>query len=332
MRADRLLSMLLLLQVHRRITAHELAKRLEVSERTIYRDMEALSVAGIPVSAERGTGGGIVLAETFRTNLTGLSSPEIQALFLGRPTHLLSDLGLHQASEAALIKLHAVLPSMYRQSAEYVRQRIYVDVAGWKRPGEEQLVFLPLLQEAIWQERKISMTYQRGENSVERVLDPLGLVAKGRIWYLVADVEGETRTYRISRIQQAVILDEPCTRPPDFDLAGYWQRSSAAFIANIPRYVVSVRMTQRAQVLVIHAGRFIQLEQVSPPAEDGWMSARLLFEVPDEACGYLLSFGPEMEILEPQELREQVISLAANLVAFYAQREIVESALPISDG
>src|SRR5579883_2595114 len=326
MRADRLLSILLLLQVHRRITARELARRLEVSERTIYRDMEALSVAGIPVTAERGTGGGLVLAETFRTNLTGLSSPEIQALFLGRPVHLLNDLGLRQASEAALIKLLAVLPSMYRQSAEYARQRIYVDVAGWQRPGEEQLAFLPLLQEAIWQERKVAVTYQRGENTVERVLDPLGLVAKGRTWYLVAAVDGQARTYRVSRIQQASILDEPCTRPSDFDLAAYWQRSSAEFMANLPRYAVSVRATQRALDRVLHVGRFIRLEQAGEADEHGWRDARLTFEVQEEACGYLLSFGTELEILEPLELRERVIKLARELAAFYAQREIVESA------
>jgi predicted DNA-binding transcriptional regulator YafY len=326
MRADRLLSILLLLQVHRRMTAQELAKRLEVSERTIYRDMEALSMSGIPVSAERGTGGGLILAEAFRTNLTGLNSTEIQALFLGRPTHLLSDLGLHQASEAALIKLQAVLPAMVRQNAEFVRQRIYVDVAGWQRPGEEQLTFLPLLQEAIWQERKVLLTYQREEKTVERVLDPLGLVAKGRLWYLVASVEGEMRTYRISRIQQASVLDEPCIRPPDFDLAGYWKRSTSEFMASIPRYPVSVRLTQSVLARLIHSGRFIRLEQVGPPDEQGWVAARLSFDLQDEACGYLLSFGTEIEILEPRELRERVIHLARSLAAFYAQREIVESA------
>ena len=325
MRADRLLSILLLLQVHRRMTAQELAKRLEVSERTIYRDMEALSMAGIPVSAERGTGGGLVLAEAFRTNLTGLNSTEIQALFLGRPTHLLTDLGLHQASEAALIKLQAVLPAMVRQNAEFVRQRIHVDVAGWQSPGEEQLTFLPLLQEALWQERKVSIIYQREEKTVERVLDPLGLVAKGRLWYLVAAVEGEVRTYRISRIQQASILDEPCTRPPGFDLASYWKQSSAEFIANLPRYVVNVRIAQSALARVIHAGRFIQLEQTGPPDADGWLAARMTFDIQEEACGYLLSFGTEIEILEPLELRERVIHLARSLAAFYAQREIVES-------
>ncbi|MEO7019720.1 MAG: YafY family protein [Ktedonobacteraceae bacterium] len=325
MRADRLLSIMLLLQVHRRITARELAKRLEVSERTIYRDMEALSTAGVPVTAERGTGGGLVLSETFRTNLTGLNVLEIQALFLSRPMHVLSDLGLHQASEAALIKLQAVLPSLSRYNAEYVRQRIHVDVAGWQRPGEERLVFLPLLQEAIWQERKVSLGYQREDKPVARVVDPLGLVAKGRIWYLVAAIDGQTRTYRISRIQEANILAEPCTRPPNFDLASYWLESSADFVAHIPRTIVNVRITQNALLRVLHAGRFIQVEQISPPDNAGWVTARITFEIKDEACGYLLSFGTEMEILEPLELREQVISLAQNVLAFYEQREIIES-------
>ena len=326
MRADRLLSIMLLLQVHRRITARELAKRLEVSERTIYRDIEALSAAGVPVTAERGTGGGLMLLETFRTNLTGLNSTEVQALFLGQPEHLLNDLGLHKASEAALIKLLAVLPSINRQSAEYVRQRIHVDVTGWQRSDEEQLAFLPLLQEAIWQERRLSVTYQRGEQAAERVLDPLGLVAKGRIWYLIAATnEGETRTYRVSRIQQASLLDEPCTRPHDFDLARYWQQSSATFLANIPRYPVSVRVAQSALPRVSQAGRYIQLEQMNPPDEHGWIAARILFEYKEEVCGYLLSFGTEIEILDPPELRAQVRDLARDMVAFYAQREIVES-------
>jgi predicted DNA-binding transcriptional regulator YafY len=315
---------MLLLQVHRRITARELAKRLEVSERTIYRDIEALSAAGVPVAAERGTGGGLMLLETFRTNLTGLNSTEVQALFLGQPTHLLNDLGLHQASEAALIKLLAVLPSMNRQSAEDVRQRIHVDVSGWQQSDEEQLTFLPLLQEAIWQERKLCLLYQRGEQKAERVLDPLGLVAKGRIWYLIAAQDGEPRTYRVSRIQEARLLDEPCLRPPDFDLAHYWKQSSTAFLASIPRYPVSVRITRDAAAHVDQGGRYIQLEQLGPVDEHGWLQARILFENKDEVCGYLLSFGTDVEILDPPELRAQVLELARMMVAFYEQREIVE--------
>lgn len=326
MRADRLLSILLLLQVHRRITARELARRLEVSERTIYRDVEALSFSGVPVTAARGTGGGIVLAEAFRTNLTGLNAMEIQALFVGRPINLLSDLGLRQASEAALIKLQAVLPSMARRTAEYMRQRIYVDVAGWQQAGDEPLICLPVLQEAIWQERRVCIDYQRADTAARRVLDPLGLVAKGRVWYLVAAVEGEVRTYRVSRIQQAHLLDDPCVRPPAFDLADYWRRSCAEFMAGIPRYVVSVRATRQALDRVVHSGRFIRLEQVDGPDEQGWLGARLTFEVQDEACGYLLSVGTELEILAPVELRERVIALASDLTAFYARRTLVESA------
>jgi predicted DNA-binding transcriptional regulator YafY len=326
MRADRLLSLLLLLQVHRRMTARELAKRLEVSERTIYRDVQALSSTGVPLTTERGTGGGIVLAEAFRTNLTGLNVAEIQALFVGRPTNLLSDLGLQQASEAALIKLQAVLPSVVRHNAEYVRQRIYVDVVGWQRAEDEPLTYLPVLQEAIWQERRVCIDYQRADGAARRVLDPLGLVAKGRIWYLVAAVQGEPRTYRIARIQQAQLLDEPCLRPPAFDLAGYWQRSSAEFMARLPRYVVSVRTRQQVLDRLIHAGRFIRLEQVGEPDEDGWLDAHLAFELPAEACGYLLSFGTEIEICAPLELRERVIALAGDLATFYARRALAESA------
>src|SRR3954452_11633467 len=151
MRADRLLSILLLLQVNHRITSRALAERLEVSERTIHRDMEALTAAGVPVMAERGTGGGWSLLEHYRTNLTGLNEAEVQALFLTRPPQLLGDLGMDKASDAALIKLFAALPAMYRRGAEEVRQRIYIDITGWNRP-EEAVPLLPTLQEAIWQE------------------------------------------------------------------------------------------------------------------------------------------------------------------------------------
>jgi len=186
MRADRLLSILLLLQVHRRVTARELAKRLEVSERTIHRDMEALSAAGVPVVAERGTGGGWGLLEAYQTNLTGLNEVEIQALFLTRPARLLDDLGLHQASEAALIKLLAALPSLSRRNAEYVRNRIHIDATRWSNQ-EEAIPYLPTLQDAIWQERKLHITYRRGDDAcVERLVDPLGVVPRGvcGTWWL----------------------------------------------------------------------------------------------------------------------------------------------------
>jgi len=317
MRADRLLSILLLLQVHHRMTTRELAKRLEVSERTIHRDMEALGTAGVPVTAERGIGGGWSLLEEYQTKLTGLTEAEIQALFLTTPTRLLADLGLHQASEAALIKLLAAIPSLSRRDAEYVRQRIHVDTAGWHH-SEEAVPALPTLQEAIWQERKLFFTYQRGDDTtVERLVDPLGLVAKGSAWYLIAAVEGEIRTYRVSRVQSARVTDQPCVRPQDFDLTAYWAQSSTHFVANLPRYPVTVRIAPEVLEQVYHAGRYARIDHVEPPGADGWIMLRLLFENEDAACGYILSFGTQVEILDPQSLREKVIRLAESVAAFY---------------
>src|SRR6266568_3502854 len=281
MRADRLLSILLLLQVHRRMTARELAKRLEVSERTIYRDMEALSAAGVPVSMERGIGGGCVLLETYRTNLTGLTEVEVQALFLAQPARLLSDLGLQQASEAALLTL----------------------------------------QDAVWQERKLHLTYLRGDDTtVERVIDPLGLVAKGSVWYLVAAVEGEMRTYRVSRVQSASITEEACVRPQDFDLAAYWEQSSADFKANLPRYMATIRVEPTLLTYMRYVGRYSRIIHIGLPEADGWVPVEMQFDGEHVACEYALSFGPRIEVVEPEELREKVIEAAEGVVALYARR------------
>jgi predicted DNA-binding transcriptional regulator YafY len=319
MRADRLLSILLLLQVHRRMTAGELAKRLEVSERTIHRDMEALSGAGIPVVAERGVGGGWILLEKYQTNLTGLNEAEIQTLFLTRPAHLLADLGLHQASEAALIKLLAALPSMSRRDAEFVRQRIYVDSVSW-HPTQEDHACLPILQQAIWKERKLSLTYQRGDTPFERIVEPLGLVAKGNVWYLIAAAEGEIHTYRVSRMCNASMREETCVRPQNFDLAAYWVQSSSNFVAALPQFPVTVRIAPDVLEHIYHAGRYARIDHAEPPDDEGWMTMRLLFEMEEAACGYLLTFGTRVEILEPLELREKVIQLAKDMLAFYAER------------
>ncbi len=323
MRADRLLSILLLLQMHQRITARELAKRLEVSERTIHRDMEALGTAGIPVIAERGINGGWSLLEAYRTNLTGLNEAEIQALFLTQPNRLLTDLGLHKAADAAIIKLLAALPSISRRDAEYVHQRIHIDPASW-HPTEENISSLSILQQAVLQERKLLFTYQRDGNNAsstfERKVDPLGLVAKGSTWYLIAAIENDIRSYRVSRIQTAQVLDEPCQRPQDFDLADYWAQSSTRFVANLPRYLVTVCIAPDLLEHIYHAGRYAKIESADPPDANGWMRLRLQFEQEEAACGYLLSFGPRVEIIEPLELREKVIALAKSVVEFYSEQ------------
>ncbi|HYP27241.1 MAG TPA: YafY family protein [Blastocatellia bacterium] len=320
MRADRLLSIMMILQVHGRVTARELARRLEVSERTIHRDMEALSVAGIPVFAERGSGGGWAMIEEYRTNLTGLSRSEIQALFLTNPSRLLADLGMGKASDGAFLKLLASLSSVRRADAERVRQRIYIDPTGWNR-SDESTPLISVIQEAVWQERKLRLTYMRsGCESVERLVDPMGLVAKGGVWYLVAVAGGEPRSYRVSRVLKAEVLDEPAVRPEGFDLAAYWEQSTVRFKQNLPRYPVRARVSPDALPRMPYAGRFAKIERVGSPDEEGWAEVLLRFDVEEVACEYALSFGPHIEILEPAELRDKVVDMAKSVIEFYARR------------
>jgi len=318
MRADRLVSILLLLQVNRRTTARELAKRLEVSERTIHRDMDALSSAGVPVVADRGNGGGWGLMEAYKTNLTGLNHSEILSLFLTKPTQLLSDLGLHQASEGALIKLLAALPSMSRRDAEYARQRIHIDTAGW-RNSPENVASLPILQEAIWQERQLQFLYERsGCQPSERIADPLGLVAKGSVWYLVAAVDSAPRTYRVSRISQARVADQPCAvRPPDFDLAAYWQQSAAEFQAGLPRFYAKLLIGPDVVRWMGYRSRASRVEHNEPQDAQGWSTVTVRFDVEEEACQFALSFGGQAKVLEPESLRQKVITAAQATVSLY---------------
>jgi predicted DNA-binding transcriptional regulator YafY len=324
MRADRLLSILLLLQVNRKLTASALARRLEVSPRTIHRDMEALSMAGVPVYAERGGGGGWVLPESFRTDVTGLTDSEIQALFVSTPTRLLADLGLEQASDAALVKVLASLPTVARRDAEFMRQRIHVDGAGWHR-ADDAVPALATLQEALWLERKARIVYRRDDRhgegeAFERLVDPFGLVAKGRLWYLVAGVEDARRTYRVSRVEAVEIVDEPSERPANFDLAACWSESTAAFVANLPRYAVTVRIAPEALTQVWIPGSYAQVRQIGDPEADGWHTVDLVLQTEAEACRYVLGFGARMEILAPATLREQVVKLAGEIVQFYEER------------
>jgi predicted DNA-binding transcriptional regulator YafY len=319
MRADRLLSIVLLLQTNHQLTSKDLASRLEVSERTIHRDMEALSGAGIPVVALRGIGGGWSLLGEYRTSLTGLNEAEIETLFVTKPPKVLADLKLEKAAEGAMLKLLAALPATYQRAAERARQRIYVDVQGWKKQ-EEAVPLLPVLQEAIWLERRLAFTYSRGYecDAVERTVDPLGLVAKGSVWYLVAAVDSDIRSYRVSRIVRADVLNERATIPGDFDLSVYWESSAAAFRSSLPNYTAVFRIAPDVLPFLRFAGRFARVNDSYETEADGWIRISVGFDVEEMAVGYALSFGPKLEVLEPQTLREKVTEEAKEIVAFYS--------------
>jgi predicted DNA-binding transcriptional regulator YafY len=304
MRADRLLSIVLLLQANQRMTAAELAGRLEVSVRTILRDMEALTIAGIPVVADRGAGGGWRLMDGYQTKLTGLTPGEIRSLFFARADRLMADLGLKQEAGTALLKLEAALPERSRRDAEFARSRVHIDPRGWRDPGES-LAALPALLAALWRGRRVRFTYRRAMcEPGERTVDPLGLVAKGSTWYLVGVSEGETRTYRVSRIADPVELEETAARPDGFDLAAYWEQSAAEFREQLPRYYATFLAAPEAMRWVRYRGWRLEEEVV----EGERVRIRVRFDVEEEAIQLALGLG--LEVVEPVELREKVVARA----------------------
>ncbi|MDQ6801722.1 MAG: WYL domain-containing protein [Acidobacteriota bacterium] len=295
MRADRLLSILLQLQLHGRLTARDLAKRLQVSQRTIHRDMGALGSAGVPVVAERGVGGGWSLMEGYRANLTGLSESELQAMIVTRPEKLLANLKL-------------VLPKLTQRNAELARQRIFIDVSGWNR-SNEQVPYLPLLQDAVWRDRKVRMMY--GDDCAsERIVDPLGLVAKGNVWYLVARIGARAsspRSYRVSRVHEATILDASFVRPGEFDLEKFWEESSRQFKERLPRYEVVIRASAPVVKWLRTMMRYGGIDDVTGDR------VRLHFDAEEVAKTVLLGIGDQIEIVEPQSLRESIVATARRI-------------------
>lgn len=317
MRADRLLSILLLLQAERRLSASALARRLEVSPRTVHRDMEALAMAGVPVYAERGARGGWVLPPSFRADLTGLTGDELRALLAATPARLLADLGLGRASDSALAKVLAGLPAVARRDAELMRQRLLIDGAGWHQE-QDAVPALERLHEALWLDRAATIAYARHDGeAVEREVEPLGLVAKGRLWYLVAAVDGEPRTYRVSRIGRVEILARGARRPAQFDLATFWAASSADFVARLPRFPVVVRVAPDAVRRLWIPGSYARVERVGEPEPDGWLTIDLVLQTEEEACRYVLGFGRQMTVLEPAGLRALVRERAVEIVRHY---------------
>ncbi|WP_175987116.1 YafY family protein [Bacillus sp. Marseille-Q1617] len=320
MRGDRLISILLLLQSHGRMTAGELAEELEVSERTIYRDMEALSGTGIPVVAERGKNGGWSLLENYKTDLTGLKEAEVQALFVSPSAHLLEDLGLTRISQEARNKLIASLPITYRENTKDVWNRIHIDTRSWRRQKGKTESF-DILKQAIWEENKLKITYQRADGRTDdRTVSPLGLVAKGDPWYLIAAKEnGDIRNYRASRIQHAELLEETFKRPDDFDLAEYWNASTKAFIKNLPNYEVKVEAAAAAVSRLTFTGRFARVLEVGSENTEGRVPVTLSFDTEEEAAGYLLGFADQLKVLEPEGLSRRILEMAERTVAFYRE-------------
>lgn len=320
MRASRLVTVLLLLQSRGQMTAGELAAELEVSERTIHRDVDALSASGVPVYAERGPHGGIRLVDGYRTRLTGLTGDEAEALFLAGIPGPAAELGLSTVVAAAQLKVLASLPPELRARASRLVQRFHLDAGDWFRTSQP-VPHLAALSDAVWSSTRITIDYQRMEGVVQRIIEPLGLVLKAGTWYVVASVDGQFRTYRVSRVVGATPSTERFDRPNGFDLAGYWSESTAAYERDVPRVDVEVRVRpDRVDRLrdAIGGAAFNAAETLADSDSDGWLRLRVRLDWPGDAARTLLSAGRWVEVLGPPDIRARVASTARAVAERYA--------------
>jgi predicted DNA-binding transcriptional regulator YafY len=322
MRADRLISLLMLLQARGRTTARELAEELEVSERTIYRDIDALSAAGVPVYGEAGREGGYALLDPYRTSLTGLTAGEVRALFMLSIPEALADLGMSQELKQALLKLSAALPAGRRADEEQVRKRFYLDTT-WADEEGGPVPHLQTLYQAVWQDHRIRLTYRPlPPVEIEQWVDPYGLVAKAGAWHLVCARQGGMRVHRVSDLITVSLLDETFERPEGFDLGDFWKAWCAERAQMQAVYPVNVRISgEMVPFLPMYFGEGIKAKiiQAGPADEDGWITLELSFASLEAARDRLLAFGRGMEVLSPRALRESILDYAAQITALYSE-------------
>ncbi|MGW1677836.1 helix-turn-helix transcriptional regulator [Saccharopolyspora sp. NPDC002376] len=321
MRASRLVSLLCLLQVRESMTGPELARELEVSERTVARDVLALAEAGVPVYAERGRAGGYRLLGGYRSKLTGLHQAEAEALFLSGVPAAAAEMGLGEEVVAARRKASAALAPPFRDAPQRVGERFHLDAPRWFRVAETPEV-LPELSRAVWSDLKVTASYARGNEVVRRELEPHGLVLKAGVWYLIARHGQRFPSYRVDRFRSVEVSDEAFARAEDFDLAAFWEEKSEEFARSLLRETIDIRISpsglRKLPATTDRLGAREAEAAAGEPDADGWVTTQLPVESLDIAYDQLLALGPELEILAPPELRHRFTQAAHRLTALYA--------------
>ncbi|MEU6994182.1 YafY family protein [Streptomyces sp. NPDC046465] len=318
MKFDRLLSIVLLLQHRDLVPARELAARLEVSQRTIYRDVEALSTAGVPVYAERGKDGGIGLLAGFRTDVTGLTTDEARALFVLASQSAHSALGLDHALGSALRKVMAALPAPHRPAAELTSRRVLVEPYRWRaalRPETD----LEALYAAVLSDRRLRVRYRHGGQSTPRTytVDPYGLVAKAGTWYLVADHKGEPRLFRTDRLSHVRLLEAEARRRPRMELTEVWHGLRHAVEARDGSVPIAIRVRREWLDMVTRiVGEYFTGPPVPETGTDDWLRAEVVYPVV-EAVRQLLQFGTAVQVVDPPEARAEMARAVTELAGVY---------------
>lgn len=316
MRADRLLTIVLLLQRHHHLTAKSLSESCGVTERTIYRDIEALSMAGIPVYTRTGPDGGCFLDEQYRTSLTWFTGTELQTLMFTGTASPLSELGMHTAADNAILKLLALLPNQHQQQVEQMQQRLYLDPPGWYDTAEAHPL-LPRLKDAVWGDVVIDTAYVTWDGKQKSaMLHPYSLVYKSSRWYLVARQHDHVtmRTYRVSRFTDVSLQNHTFDRDSNFNITVYWAEAAQQFQQRLPEYPVTLRVRASTLVYFQHtlSGRYAVLE-----CDDEWSVITVQYMVFEEARTSVLGLGTDVEVIEPITLQAAVIEQAQAIVAKY---------------
>lgn len=306
-----------MLQRNGTMTANQLAKRLEVSERTVLRDISALSVSGVPVYAERGSKGGFRIIEGYELDLSGLRSVEIRTLFLRGNDRLLTDLGWRQDAMAAWNKVSSAIPQEQQSIATELMQRFYIDEAPWFH-REDPSAPLKTIQDAIWKERCLDIIYDKPDGrTANRVVNPYALVAKVGVWYLVGEREHELRVYRVSRIKRIGVLDDTFERKSSFNLMEFWDSWTREFEHSRPKYEVYLWVKDEALPDFMNATPWLTVDgevRIDGAEPDGYVGVRVNFETMEMACRHVLGFGDQLRVIEPQELRSMIVERARSVL------------------
>ncbi|MGO2510401.1 helix-turn-helix transcriptional regulator [Marinomonas polaris] len=320
MRASRILKMLMMLQTHEKVTAAELADACETSIRTVYRDIEALSAIGVPVYSEQGVQGGYRLLQGYRTRLNGLSAKEAETLFLAGLSGPAQKMGIDTLLADAQLKLKVALPENIRPEIDRLQSRFLLDAPNWFS-DDEKVTYLPDLMTAVLEQRCVVMQYQSWKGEINRQLQPLGIVLKGGQWYLLAQVEKDVRTYRVSRIESLTLLDEVFERPKDFNLAAFWQDSLRRMETIQFPIIAEVRLTVLGLKIMqyVCSSYAVNQAQIEPMDESGWHRARFPVGESVHGCAELLRFGAELEVIGPPELRAEMEKMVSSLARLYQQ-------------
>jgi predicted DNA-binding transcriptional regulator YafY len=317
MRANRLLSILLLLQSRGRLTAQALAAEFEVSVRTVYRDIDELSAAGVPVYADRGPGGGFALLDGYRTRLTGMTAGEAETLLLAGLPGPAADLGLAEPLAAARLKLLAAVSQAAGEGAARVGDRFHLDPVDWYRRAEPPL-HLPAIARAVWGQRRLVIRYESWSATVRRTVDPLGLVLKAGAWYLMARIGDGIRTYKVAKVLDLDVLPDGFDYPAGFDLAAQWQESLQRFAKELRRAEAVLRVSPEALPLLDRLGAdAAEAVQRAEPDAEGWRRATVPIEGVGHAARLLLGFTDTIEVLDPPELRQALAEGARRVTKLY---------------